>query len=151
MKSYSIFHNSENHKLPELEIGCGVTPMKDNFPNIIASDIEESPSADIIIDAINLPYSNKSLKTIYAINCFHHISNKRKFIKESFRVLSDKGRLILLEPSFSLISLIIYPFLFKDETYNIFSKINQLNTFDSMKGANQAASYICFKNIQINF
>tara|TARA_B100000886_G_scaffold307947_1_gene241303 strand:- start:8352 stop:9074 length:723 start_codon:yes stop_codon:yes gene_type:complete len=151
MYSYAKSKKVEINNLPELEIGCGVTPMKDNFPNIISSDIENSPSADLIIDAVNLPYSNKSLKTIYAINCFHHISNKKKFIDESFRVLNDKGRLILLEPSFSLLSLIVYPFLFKDETYNIFSSLKQLKTFDCMKGANQAASYICFKKYPNTF
>ena len=136
--------------LPELELGCGVSPMKDIFPNIIASDIEESKLTDMNIDAVNLPFENKSLKTIYATNCFHHISDKRKFIDESYRVLSDKGRLIMLEPSFSLLSMLIYPFLFKDESYNIFSSINQLNTCDPMKGANQASSYICFaKNRKI--
>lgn len=145
MVSFSIKNKKNEKKFPELEIGCGVTPMKDNFPNIIASDIEESPSADIIIDACNLPYKNKSLKTIYAINCFHHVANKKRFINESFRVLNDSGRLILLEPSFSFLSFCIYPFLFKNENYNIFSKISDLKTFNSMKGANQAASFICFK------
>ena len=145
MVSFAMQKKGNGKKLPELEIGCGVTPMKDNFPKIIASDIEESPYADIIIDAVNLPYKNKSLKTIYAVNCFHHISNKKRFINESFRVLNDSGRLIILEPSFSLLSLCIYPFLFKNESYNIFSKIRELKTFDSMSGANQAASFICFK------
>ncbi|WP_288255399.1 methyltransferase domain-containing protein [uncultured Prochlorococcus sp.] len=131
--------------LPALEIGCGVTPMKDNYPEIISSDIEETPVVDMVIDAINLPFDDNALKTIYAINCFHHISSKRKFIDESSRVLNEKGKLIMLEPSFSLLSFFLYPFLFRNESYNIFSSIDELDTFDPMKGANQAASYICFK------
>ncbi len=144
MKSYSI-HEDKKNNLKELEIGCGVTPMKDNYPNIISSDIEKSPYADLVIDAVNLPFEVKSIRTIYAVNCFHHISDKRKFLEESFRVLQDYGKLIILEPSFSLFSLIVYPFLFKNEIYNIFSSISQLKTIDPMKGANQAASFICFK------
>ena len=34
---------NKGDSLPELEIGCGINPMKDNFPEIIASDIEETP------------------------------------------------------------------------------------------------------------
>ena len=115
MKSYAI-HEDKKNNLKELEIGCGVTPMKDNYPNIISSDIEKSPYADMVIDAVNLPFEGKSIRTIYAINCFHHISDKKKFLEESFRVLEDYGKLIILEPSFSILSLIVYPFLFKNET-----------------------------------
>ena len=129
---------------PELEIGSGVTPMKDNFPNIISSDIESNPYSEMKIDAVNLPFNNNSLGNIYAVNTFHHISDKRKFIDECYRVLSNKGKLIILEPSYSLLASIIYPFLFRDETYKITDSIDDLKTCDPMIGANQAASYICF-------
>ena len=129
---------------PSIEVGCGVTPMKDNFPDILSSDIEPSPYADKQIDALSMPYLNDSLDSIFAINCFHHFSDKKLFLKESNRVLSNKGTLILLEPSVSFLARLTYPFLFKNETYDLNASLSSLYTSDPMRGANQAASFICF-------
>ena len=151
MVSLSRYSEKRNQKLPAIELGCGVTPMKDNFGDVIASDIEPSPYADKIIDSLSMPFRSNSLDTIFAINCFHHFSSKQKFLEEARRVLALKGTIVLLEPSFSILSRLIYPFLFKEETYNIYSSIEELNTYDPMLEANQAASYICFEKYRKDF
>ena len=114
MVELSRYSELRNKLRPSIELGCGVTPMSDNFPDIISSDIEENPYSKKIIDALSIPYENNSIDSIFALNCFHHFSNKHLFLKEALRVLSNEGTLVLLEPSYSLISRMIYPFLKKD-------------------------------------
>ena len=71
-------------------------------------------------------------------------------MQEAKRVLTKEGTIVLLEPSYSLFSRAIYPHLFNTEYYDTSESFDNLNTYDPMEDANQAASYILFvKNKEI--
>lgn len=128
-----------------IEIGCGITPMKDNFPNIIASDILDSLCSDLVIDATDLSPLSGNFNAIFAVNSFHHISNKREFLLQCKNKLPADGKIVILEPADTFLSQVLYPYLFKAESYSKAASLDSLKTEDPEIGANQAASYICFK------
>lgn len=134
-----------------IEIGCGITPMKDNFPNIIASDILDSLCSDLVIDATNLSSLTGKFDIIFAVNSFHHISDKKEFLLQCRDKLQNNGKIVILEPADTFLSQILYPYLFKAESYSRSASLDSLKTEDPEIGANQAASYICFKRDSKNF
>ena len=127
-----------------LEVGCGITPMKDNYSNVVATDVMATPCCDHVIDATNLGRLSGTYDVIFAVNSFHHISDKREFLHQCRQLLSLGGKLVILEPSDTKLSGLIFPWIFRDESYNKGESISDLQTSDPEKGANQAASYICF-------
>ena len=145
---YSICNNSDlkyfNQKGDKLEIGAGVSFIKDLYPNVITSDIKKTTHLDMVVDALNMQLENNSMSAIYGINCFHHLPDPDLFFKELNRVLVKGGGCILIDPYHGPTSSFIYKRLTPDE---IFDK-NQEKWADPqnmvMKGANQALSYIVF-------
>ena len=135
----------------ELELGCGVTPMSDHYPNILSTDIEVTDCTSKVLDACELGELTEKYSAIYGVNCFHHISEKRKFFEQAAMALEPGGVIILLEPADTIFSRILYPRLFKVESYDTKASIESLRTEDPVKGANQAASFICFKRDQVEF
>lgn len=128
-----------------IEIGCGITPMKDNFPNIIASDILDNLCSDLVIDATDLSSLTGKFDIIFAVNSFHHISDKKEFLLQCRDKLQENGKIVILEPADTFLSQVLYPYLFKSESYSRTASLDSLKTEDPEIGANQAASYICFK------
>ena len=45
-----------------IELGAGVAPMRDRFPEILATDIEPAPHLDRVLDAENMDMPNASVK-----------------------------------------------------------------------------------------
>ena len=52
---------------------------------------------DIVSDAQSLPFADQSFNNIVAIDVFHHIECPVRFLCEAQRVLSSRGRLVMLE------------------------------------------------------
>lgn len=144
-------NRGKNCQGAELELGCGVTPMSDHYPNILSTDIEETECTSTVLDACNLGNQKQKYSAIYGVNCFHHISEKKKFFEQAGMALEPGGVVILLEPADTVFSRILYPHLFKIESYDTRASIDSLRTEDPVKGANQAASFICFKRDQSEF
>ncbi len=48
--------------------------------------------------ASNLPYKNNIFDYVFCANSFHHYLNSEQSLKEMFRVLKPKGKLILFDP-----------------------------------------------------
>lgn len=131
-----------------LEIGAGVSFFKEKYPEIISTDIKESDYLDMSVDAMNMPFDNNSIKTVYGINCFHHLAEPEKFFSELERCLCKGGGCILIEPYYGLLASKFYKKLFETEFFD--KKQKQWNNPDNkiMQGANQALSYIIFKRDQ---
>ena len=104
--AYKTFYNDmalvcENYftdKGLEIELGSGTGFFKKIRKKVITSDIRPGLKYNIRIDAMNMKLKKNSIKCIYAINVFHHISNPNKFFKELIRVLKKNGGCILIEP-----------------------------------------------------
>ena len=58
---------------PRIEIGAGASLFKSFHPEVIATDIVPSPHLDMVVDALEMPFGDRSVRAIYAINCFHHL------------------------------------------------------------------------------
>jgi len=127
-----------------LELGSGIGNFKKFKPKIISSDIVNCEWLDQCIDAHRLPFPKNSLSNIVMIDVLHHLENPLRFFEEAGRVLKRGGRVILIEPFPSPVSLVIYK-LFHPETFifndDVFSrKVDKKLPWES----NQAIPYLLF-------
>lgn len=128
----------------EVEIGAGVSPMRSSYPNVLATDIVDAPTLDLIINAEAMNFEDSSIKVIYGQNCFHHFPHPDKFLHELERVLLPGGGAILLEPYYGPFAHFMYKRLFRTEGFDINQKTWETPIIGPMNGANQALSYIVF-------
>ena len=140
-KKYSIKKKNDIR----IELGSGVGFFKKYDNNIITSDVIKNKFTDKIINANKIPYKNNSIKTIFAILCFHHFKDPYKFLKDLEIKLKPGGLCILIEPYYSILAKIIYKNIHKDEYFDSNEKINlRIKNKTAMEKANQALSYIYF-------
>ena len=144
---YQEWYAKINHDLKpgkSLEIGSGIGNFKKFNPGVISSDIVSCEWLDKRIDAHNLPFTRCSLDNIVMIDVLHHLGQPLKFFREANRVLKPRGRVILVEPFPSPLSLVIYklfhpePFIFKDDVFS--RKSDKKLPWES----NQAIAYLLF-------
>lgn len=130
---------------PRVEIGAGVAPIRDTFPDVLATDLVMAPGIDIAVDAQDMPFEANSLRAIFGQNCFHHLPRPEQFLSESERVLCSGGGVVLAEPYHGPLASLIYPKLFATEDYDKTCPDWRTPVSGPMNGANQALSYIVFK------
>lgn len=138
----------EGHRI---EIGAGVAPLKNTYPDVIATDIFPSPSLDIVMDAQKMSLQQNSVRTIYGQNCFHHFPEPELFFLELQRVLINGGGAILLEPYHGPLATFLYSRMFETETFDKEATDWHSISCGPMKGANQALSYIVFERDRADF
>ena len=105
---YAKMHEHCNEFGKTLEIGSASGKSKNSFKNIFLSDVVFSHHSDTVCDAHFLPFKNKNFSNIIAIDTFHHLENPLIFIKEASRILTNGGRIALIEPLVTPISQILY-------------------------------------------
>jgi len=95
---------------------------------------------------------NNSVKTLYAINVFHHLPDPEKFLNELGRVLKIGGGAILVEPHNGFFSSILHKYMHKNEQYlpHVKSWKNK-KISGPLTGANQALAYIVFERDVLKF
>ena len=128
----------------EVELGAGVSPMRDSYPEVLATDIVDTPHLDRVINAEAMDLSDNSVRAIYGQNCFHHFPHPDQFLDELDRVLVPGGGAILLEPYYGPFATFMYKRLFRTEGFDKTYPSWETPTTGPMNGANQALSYIVF-------
>jgi SAM-dependent methyltransferase len=130
---------------PRLEIGSGSSIIKEFWPDVITSDIKPLSFVDRVVDAQAMPFAAESLRAIYGINVFHHLSRQRAFFREALRVLQPGGGVIFIEPYHSLVGRWLFPRLHDSELFDLRAPSweNDLQN-GPCSGANQALSGIIF-------
>ena len=128
----------------EVELGAGVSPMRDSYPNVWTTDIVDAPHLDKVINAEAMDLADKSVRTIYGQNCFHHFPHPDKFLFELERVLIPGGGAILLEPYYGPFATFLFKRLFRTEGFDKNFSSWETPVEGPMNGANQALSYIVF-------
>jgi SAM-dependent methyltransferase len=128
----------------EVELGAGISPMRDSYPNVLATDIVDAPHLDKVINAEAMDLADNSVRTIYGQNCFHHFPHPDKFFFELERVLIPGGGAILLEPYYGLFASFLFKRLFRTEGFDKAFPSWETPVEGPMNGANQALSYIVF-------
>ncbi|MBL7777075.1 MAG: class I SAM-dependent methyltransferase [Chitinophagales bacterium] len=127
-----------------VEIGAGVSFFKKVYPEIVSTDIKPTPHLDMVVDALNMPFENNSIRAIYGINCFHHFPNPDKFFNELERVLEPGGGCVLIDPYHGPVASVFYKNVFDTEDFNKEQKEWTNDGLGVMMDANQALSYIVF-------
>ena len=125
-----------------LEIGAGVSPMRNSYSDVLASDIVHQNNLDMVIDAQNMQFNAGELSVIIGQNCFHHIPSPERFFSEANRVLKVGGIIILLEPYYGKFASFLYPRMFKTEGFDKRAIVWETLDVGVMNGANQALSYV---------
>ncbi len=128
-----------------LELGAGVAPMRDTYPDVLATDVVPSEHLDRIINAEAMDVDDGSVRTVIGQNCFHHFPHPDKFFQELLRVLVPGGGAILLEPYYGPVASLLYTRLFHTEGFDKRYPSWETPVAGPMNGANQALSYIVFK------
>ena len=145
IKEMNVIFSSKNKVL---EIGSGSHGfIKEIDKWIITSDIIKTKNCDYIINAEKLPFEDGELSVIIGIHVLHHIVNVKSFFNEAVRALEVGGGIILLEPSWGLISSFLHSKFHKE----IFNKNESFIEALSNNYANQALSYILFKKYKKEF
>ena len=129
---YAKMHEHCNEFGKTLEIGSASGKSKNSFKNIFLSDVVFSHHSDTVCDAHFLPFKNKNFSNIIAIDTFHHLENPLMFVKEASRILTNGGRMALIEPLVTPISQIVYKF-FHDEDCSTNINPFQINAPDQKR------------------
>lgn len=128
----------------EIELGAGVSLFKQVFPQVISTDIKPSPHLDRVLDAQAMDLPAASVRAFYAINCFHHLPEPRKFFAELDRVLVPGGGAILIEPYYGAFARLLYTHVHTQEGFDLSQRAweSGLGAGQFMSDANQALSNI---------
>ena len=127
-----------------LELGSGVYPLQRTDPAVLSTEVVPGAAVDLVMDAERMPFPARSVRTLFLQNVFHHFGNPSVFFSEASRVLRPGGLVIMLEPFGSNLGRVLYPRLFKTETYDPRMLGWRSPSTGPMSGANQALSQIVF-------
>ena len=83
---------------PILELGSGAGFLKEEIPDLIASDVLRFSGNDLALDGMHLPFSDDSLRAVVMINVLHHIPDPERFFREASRCVRTGGSICMLEP-----------------------------------------------------
>lgn len=128
-----------------VELGSGASLMKEFFPGVITTDVKPARHLDLALDALALPFRDRSVGAFYAVDCFHHLPDPDRFFSELGRALAPGGGCILVEPYYGPAARFLYKRLFASEDFDTEQKEWRAGGITgSMRGANQALSYVVF-------
>ncbi|MCP4625195.1 MAG: class I SAM-dependent methyltransferase [bacterium] len=94
-----------------IELGSGSSYLSHHIPELIKSNIIVIPDNDLVFDAQQLPFKDKTVDNLVLISVFHHLSNPVNFLQEATRVLKKGGRILISDPYISPLSYIPWHFL----------------------------------------
>ena len=135
---------------PRVEIGSGSSLLKQAMPDVEQTDLVPYPGLDRVVDAMDMPYEDGSLKTIFGIHCFHHFPDPYRFLEETLRVCRPGGGAILIEPYHGPFASLLFKHLFSNEDFDKTAPAVG-DRRGPMSDANQALSYIVFNRERATF
>lgn len=127
-----------------LEIGCGSGFLEHHVPGLLKTDAIPNPFATRVVDAMNLDFESNSVRAMFLIGVFHHLSCPIQFLKHAERCLHPGGRLLLIEPNNSfpqkLLCRVLDHYEYYDETLTEW----KTPLAKTMTGANLAMAWMIF-------
>jgi SAM-dependent methyltransferase len=87
-----------------VEVGAGSGVLADSLPGVWSTDVVPSPFVDVVADAQALPFAPGSVANIVGLDVLHHVEFPDRFFEEAASVLSDGGRIVLVEPGITPVS-----------------------------------------------
>jgi SAM-dependent methyltransferase len=134
-----------------IELGAGVAPVRDTYPDVLATDIVDATGLDRTLDAQAMDLPDNSVRAFYGQNCFHHFPDPSMFFTELERTLVPGGGAILIEPYHGPVASWMYARLFATEGFDKNFPTWEVPATGPMNGANQALSYIVFRRDAAQF
>jgi hypothetical protein len=134
-----------------IELGAGVAPMRDSYPEVLSTDVVFGHHLDFVLDAQRMGLRDASVRAVYVQNAFHHFPEPERFFHELTRVLSPGGGAVLLEPYYGPAATFMYKRLFKSEGFDKAYPAWETPVSGPMNGANQALSYLVFVRDRARF
>jgi SAM-dependent methyltransferase len=126
-----------------LELGSGAGLIKNSYSDVITSDVKHLAWVDLVARGEELPFGDASLRAIYAMNVFHHVSDPRAFFREVKRVVAPGGGIIMIEPYYGPVARVLFKRLFTQESYDTdAADWPRHGRAQIASDANQALSYI---------
>lgn len=126
-----------------LEIGSGGGFLKEEFPEVVTSDILQLPNVDMVFSAEEMPFKENELGSIVMLNVFHHIPRPYLFLKEAERTLVKGGKIIMTEPANSALGRFIYK-RFHHEPFDEHGP-REIKAGNPLSNSNQALPHIYFE------
>ena len=126
-----------------LELGSGAGFLSDYLPDVITTEIMQTPGVKIVADGCNLPIADHSLNAIVMTDVLHHIPNVEKFFHEAQRCIKPKGKIIMVEPWNTSWSRFIYKNI-HPEPFEVNSDWS-IPLSGPLSGANGALPWILFQ------
>lgn len=152
---HKLFRHMADQLLPvkglEIELGGGVAPMRDSYPEVLATDIVGGAHLDRVLNAEKMDLPDSTVRVFYGQNCFHHFPHPDRFFAELDRTLVLGGGAIILEPYYGPLASFLYKRLFKTEGFDKTYPSWETPVSGPMNGANQALSYIVFVRDRATF
>ncbi|MBV6340321.1 MAG: methyltransferase domain-containing protein [Candidatus Magnetobacterium sp. LHC-1] len=93
-----------------VELGSGGGFIKDIIPNVVTSDVIASPTIDMQISILDMPFKEQEVDVFFMLNVLHHINDANALFDELNRCLKVGGRVVMIEPSNTLLSSLIWRF-----------------------------------------
>jgi SAM-dependent methyltransferase len=98
-----------------LEIGSGVSPLKQFYENVLTSDVMDLDYLDYVFDCHAIDrfdsIGDESLDVITLTNVLHHLKDPINFLNKAACKLKQGGRIIATEPYLSTLSTLIFKYL----------------------------------------
>jgi hypothetical protein len=106
-----------------VELGSGIGAVKEFIPECVTSDIFPNPWLDRRENAYALNLPDESVSNLILLDVFHHLKYPGTALNEFRRVLSNKGRVIILDPAMGFLGRVVYG-LFHHEPLGLHEPIN---------------------------
>ena len=80
-----------------LDIGCGTNQLVRRLEKGegVGVDVYPWPDIDALVDSAQLPFADQTFDTACFVACLNHIPNRLQVLRETYRVLRPKGRIIV--------------------------------------------------------
>lgn len=123
-----------------VELGSGIGNVKLEIPRAICTDLFMNPWIDQVENAYSLSFADEEVSNLILFDVFHHLQYPGTAFSEFRRVLKPGGRVIIFDPSMSVLGFLVYG-LFHHEPVGWFRKIqwNAPSGFDPWSSAYYAA------------
>jgi SAM-dependent methyltransferase len=132
----------EYRAYPAVEIGSGLSYLRELRPEIIASDVTPG-NVDLALDGRCLPFRDGSVRALLLTHVFHHIPDVASFLREAERVLVPGGVVSMVDETHTPFARFFFS-VFHPEPYNDRATEWSFPAGHTMLDSNQALSWMVF-------
>ena len=156
VKLYNEWYGTIKENIPDfpgsvLELGSGAGFMKEVVPEVITSDVVPYSGIDCVLPSDgSLPFGNRTLKAMVMVDVLHHVSQSRRLLLESSRIVMPGGVMVMIEPWNTPWSHFIYR-RFHNEPFCPEAKEWEFAESGPLSGANGALPWMIFERDKLIF